>query len=81
MMACRCAAVELASARWEGVLTHGQDAWLVEAKAEAIADGVVQLLDNNALRDRIIENAWEKTRSMSWRNSVRQIESVLLRST
>jgi O-antigen biosynthesis protein len=79
MMACRCAVLEMASERWNGVLTHGQDAWLVEPTPEAVANGIVQLLENKSLRESMVENAWQKTRTMSWEKSVRQIENILVR--
>jgi O-antigen biosynthesis protein len=79
MMACRCAAVEIASERVDGVLTHGQDAWLVEPDANAVAQGIVQLLGDSQLRNHLVENAYERTRGMNWRDSARQIESALLR--
>jgi glycosyltransferase involved in cell wall biosynthesis len=79
MMACRCAVVEIASERLEGILTHGQDAWLVEPTAMAVADGIVRLLEDTLLREHIVQNAYQRTRTMNWRQSVRQIESVLLR--
>ena len=79
-MACGCAVVEIASERFAGVLTHGQDAWLVEPSGGAIADGIVGLLENRALRERIVRQAYARTRRMDWRESVRQIEAVLLRT-
>ena len=79
MMACRCAVVEIASERWEGVLTHGADAWLVQPTAAAVAAGIVRLLDDRSLRDKIAENAYQRTRTMDWRHSARQVEAVLLR--
>ncbi|HEV2096319.1 MAG TPA: glycosyltransferase family 4 protein, partial [Chthoniobacterales bacterium] len=81
MMACRCAVVELASERFDGVLTHGQDAWLVEANAEAIAAGIILLLEHDALREKLIETAYRRARAMDWRDSARQIEAVLLRQS
>ncbi len=78
MMACRCAVVEIASERMQGVLRHGQDAWLVEPAPEQIAAGIVRLLLDRELRERLVENAYHRTRTMSWRHSVRQIEAVLL---
>ncbi len=80
MMACRCAVVEVASERWDGVLTHGQNAWLVNPTAQAVADGIMKLLNDEALREKIVENAWQQTRTMSWEKSARQIESVLLQN-
>ncbi|MBA3883108.1 MAG: glycosyltransferase family 4 protein [Chthoniobacterales bacterium] len=79
MMACRCAVVEIASERWRGVLTHGQDAWLAEPTPEAVADAIVRLLGDKPTRDRIAGNAYQRTRSMDWRQSARQVEAVLLR--
>jgi glycosyltransferase involved in cell wall biosynthesis len=80
MMACRCAAVEIASERVEGVLKHGQNAWLAEPNPSAVAEGIVQLLEDVALRERLVENAYQHTRTMDWLDSARQIEKVLLRN-
>ena len=81
MMACRCAVVEIASERYEGILTHGENAWLVEQNAEAIAAGIIRLLDDEDLRIQIVARASDRARKMDWRNSARQIEAVLLRET
>lgn len=80
IIACRCAVVEVASERLHGVLSHAEDAWLVEPAADAIAEGVIRLLTDDNLRERIVETGWQRTRKMDWRNSARQIEAVLLRS-
>ena len=79
MMACRCAVVELASERLEGIATHGEDALLVEPNPNAIAHGMARLLEDAPLRRRLIENAYQRVRGMDWRHSARQIEAVLLR--
>ena len=79
MMACGCAVVELASERLEGILTHNEDAWLVELDAEKVADGIYRLLEDNALRQRIVAQGLSRTRTMSWRKSVRQIEAIILK--
>jgi len=79
MMACRCAVVELASERLEGIATHGEDALLVEQNPNAIAHGMARLLEDAPLRRRLIENAYERVRGMDWRHSAQQIEAVLLR--
>lgn len=79
MIAAGCAVVEIASERWAGTLTHGEDAWLVEETPEAIADGISELLGNDRLRTRLVENGLRRTRTMSWRDSARQIETILLR--
>lgn len=78
LMACGCAVVEIASERLEGIATHGYDAWLAEPTAPAIADGVIRLLEDDALRERLIANGRAHTRGMDWSNSARQIESILL---
>ena len=41
MMACGCAVVEIESERWRGVLTHDENAWLVNPNPTAIANGVI----------------------------------------
>lgn len=80
MLACQCAVVEIASERFEGILTHDVDAWLVQPTSEAIADGIVRLLEDGSLRERLVNAGYNRTRTMSWANSVRQIEAVLLRN-
>jgi glycosyltransferase involved in cell wall biosynthesis len=79
MMACRCAVVEIASERMDGIATHGKDAWLVEPSSAAIAEGLIRLLTDDTLRTRLIENAHARARSLDWRHSARQIEAVFLR--
>lgn len=79
LMACRCAVVEIASERMEGIATHGTDAWLVEPNPEAIAQSLIRLLEDDALRERLVENAYARAARMDWRHSARQIEDVLLR--
>ena len=78
MVACGCPVVEVASERWKGVLVHGETAWLVEPEAVAIATGVKRLLSERMLRERLVRHGLELTRHMSWRNSARQIERILL---
>ena len=79
MMACGCAVVELASERFNGVLTHGQDSWLVQPNAQSAAEGIIKLLEEKPLREKLVENALRRTRKMNWANSARQIEAVLMR--
>jgi glycosyltransferase involved in cell wall biosynthesis len=81
MMACRCALVEVNSERMEGIATHRHDAWLADPEPSAVADGIVKLLEDDTLREGLVQNAYERTRVMDWRNSVRQIEAVLLRES
>lgn len=79
MMACGCAVLEIASERWAGTLTHDEDSWLVAPTAEAVAAGLKELLTNHALRERLIAHGLARTRGMSWRDSARRIEKILLR--
>ena len=81
MIACGCAVVELASERWLGVLTHDENAWLVTPNPVAIANGIIQLLTNDDIRSRLIQNGLRLTQDMSWSASARQVEAVLLRDT
>lgn len=79
MVACGCAVVEIASERWQGVLTHDENASLVQPNPVAIAKKIIQLLTNDDIRSRLIENGLRLTQGMSWSASARQVESVLLR--
>ncbi|CAN5810595.1 N/A [soil metagenome] len=79
MMACRCAVVEIASERWEGVLTHGENAWLAEPNAPALAEAMLRLLRDSELREKIAENGLRHAQTLHWRDSARQVEAVLLR--
>jgi glycosyltransferase involved in cell wall biosynthesis len=79
MIACRCGVVEIASERFEDVLKHGSNAWLVQPSARAMADGILRLLDDEPLRTQLVENGYERALTMNWRHSARQVEAVLLR--
>ena len=79
MMASGCAVVELASERWDGILSHGDNAWLVSASVQSVARNVVRLLENRSLREDLTRKGTAFTASMSWRNSARQIETILER--
>ena len=74
MMACACAVVEVASERFDGVLTHGEDAWLVEPNPKSAAEGIVKLLKNSALRESLVKRGTDRTRTMDWACSAQQIE-------
>jgi glycosyltransferase involved in cell wall biosynthesis len=78
MMACRCAVVDLNLPTVEGVLAHGETAFLADPTPQAIADAVVRLLKDDALCNRIIENAYQHVQTLSWEKSARQVEAILL---
>ena len=79
MMACGCAVVELASERIEGILHHGEDSCLVELEPQKVAEAICHLLEDDALRERLVANGLRRMRTVSWRKSVRQIEAIVLR--
>ncbi len=81
MMACRCAVVDLASERVEGLLEDGVNCRLAEPTPEAVAATVLDLLWNKEQRAAIVETAYQQVKGMSWQHSARQIEAVLLRHT
>ncbi len=81
MMACRCAVVDLASERVEGLLADGTNCRLAEPTPEAVAATVLDLLWNKEQRAAIVETAYQQVKDMSWQHSARQIEAVLLRHT
>jgi hypothetical protein len=79
MMACRCAVVDIRSERVAGVLENGRNALLADPTPEAIADALLQLLYDPALRNRIVDDAEHWVKPLTWEKSARQIEAVLLR--
>src|SRR5262249_20887600 len=81
MMACGCAVVEIASERWNGILTHGENAWLVAPSPAAVAGGIVELIENSPLRETLVRNGTALTGKMSWHDSAREVESILQRET
>ena len=77
MMACGCPVVELASERWNGILTDGENACLVAPTVKAVARGVIELLQDSPRREAQARQGIELTSKMSWRDSARQVESIL----
>jgi len=77
MMACRCAVVDLNRETVEGVLEHEVNALLAEPTPEAIADAVLRLLEDDALRKRLIETAYQQVQERSWEKSARRVEEIL----
>lgn len=77
MMACRCAVVDLNRETVRGVLEHEVNALLAEPIPEAIADAVVRLLDDEPLRQQLIETAYQQVRQLSWVKSARRVEEIL----
>jgi hypothetical protein len=77
MMACRCTVVDLNRETVSGVLEHKVNAMLAESTPEGIAEAVLELLDDDALRERLIETAYEQVQQRSWTESARKVEEIL----
>ena len=78
MMACRCPVVDLHNEQMKSLVTDGETALLADPMPESLAQAVVRLLQDPALRARIVEQGYEYVSSRSWRDSARQVEAVLL---
>jgi glycosyltransferase involved in cell wall biosynthesis len=79
MMACRCAVVDVESERVEGLLRHGDNAWLAEATPQALADAVLHLLADPPLRFRLVEQGYQYAYGLTWEHSARQLEKAFIR--
>jgi O-antigen biosynthesis protein len=78
MMACRCAVVDIKSERVEGLLSHEDNALLADPNPEAIAAAILRLLNDDELYRRIVSQAFQQVQNLSWKQSAKQVESVLL---
>ncbi|MEJ5308746.1 MAG: glycosyltransferase [Anaerolineae bacterium] len=78
MMACRCAVVDLNRETVTGVLEHEVNALLAEPTPKAIADAVLRLLEDEPLRQRLVETAYQQVQERSWEKSARRVEEILL---
>jgi len=78
MMACRCAVVDLNRETVMGVMEHEVNALLAEPTPKAIADAVLRLLEDEPLRQRLVETAYQQVRERSWEKSARRVEEILL---
>jgi hypothetical protein len=79
MMACRCAVVDLNRETVMGVLEHEVNALLAEPTPEAIAEAVLRLLEDEPLRQRLVETAYRQMQERSWLKSARKVEEILYR--
>jgi len=77
MMACRCAVVDLNRDTVRGVLEHEVNALLAEPTPQAIAGAVLRLLDDEPLRQRLIDSAYQQVQQRSWAKSARRVEEIL----
>ena len=79
MMACRCAVVDLNRETVMGVMENGVNALLAEPTPDAIAEAALRLLEDEPLRERLVETAYRQMQARSWSKSARKIESILVR--
>ncbi|RME48419.1 MAG: glycosyltransferase, partial [Caldilineae bacterium] len=79
MMACRCAVVDLNRETVMGVLEHEVNALLAEPTPDAIAGAVLRLLEDEPLRQRLVETAYRQAQERSWQKSARKVEAILRR--
>ncbi len=79
MMACRCAVVDLDRETVMGVMENGVNALLAEPTPDAIAEAALRLLEDESLRERLVETAYRQMQERSWVKSARKIESILVR--
>ncbi len=62
MMACRCAVVDLASERVEGLLEDGVNCRLAQPTPESIAGTLLDLVWDRPQRERIVETAYQQVK-------------------
>lgn len=79
MMACKCAVVDLNRETVMGVLEHEVNALLAEPTPEGIAEAVLRLLEDEPLRQRLVETAYRQMQERSWLKSARKVEEFLYR--
>ena len=78
MMACKCAVVDIQSDRVEGLFKHGEDSLLVDPTPEAMSEAILEILNDDRLHQHLVEQAYQKVTHLTWKNSARQIENILL---
>ncbi len=78
MMASECAVVDLDLPPNHFLLQHEETALLAPPTPEGLADAVCRLLEEEALRSRIVAQARAYALQHNWERSARQIEAALL---
>ncbi len=77
MMACRCPVVELAGETTADLLRHEENALLADPNPQAVAHALLRLLDDDPLRQRLIETGYEEVQTLSWERSARRFAEIL----
>lgn len=77
-MACGCALVAAANDGMRDFAVDGQTAALAPIEdAQALAEGIVSLLQDPARRERLAKSGVERSQTFDWKRSVDRLESVL----
>ncbi len=79
MMACRCPVVAVDTESGRLFLRDGVNAVVTPAEPRSLAQGMLALLEDEQLRQRIVTNAYQDVQDLSWEKSMRQFEEILLR--
>lgn len=78
LMATGCAVVDLDLPTNHYLIQNEVTGLLAAPEPRALADAVCRLLEDDRLRERLVTNALEHVRSLSWEHSARQVEAALL---
>jgi len=78
MMACRCPVVAVDTEPLRGILQDGVNAIVTAAEPRSLAQGMLALLEDEGLRQRIVVNAYQDVQGLSWEKSMQQFEDILL---
>jgi glycosyltransferase involved in cell wall biosynthesis/2-polyprenyl-3-methyl-5-hydroxy-6-metoxy-1,4-benzoquinol methylase len=79
-MACGCAVVEAKVPSVDAMVEDGRNCLLAKPEPEAVADAVLRLIRDEDLRRRITTAGLEFVQDLSWENSCRVFENILLDS-
>lgn len=75
-MACSCAVVTTPTG-FGADLHHGQEALLCDFNdVDAMAQAVLQLLQDEQLRLKIAQGGWERSRSLNWEENIKKLEAT-----
>jgi len=77
-MACGCAVVEADVPGVREMVEDGETCLLAEPNPQPVAEALLRLVDDGALRCRLAENAAATLAERSWESSARQFEQILV---
>ena len=78
MMACRCPVVAVDTEPVRDLLRDGVNAVVTTADPRSLAQGMLALLEDEGLRQRIAARAYREVQDLSWEKSMQQFEEILL---